>query len=167
MRAAVVLALLPTLASAQTLVFDADLPDDGNAFALVEFQVPAGTAELEVRHDDGSAQNILDWGLEDPNGYRGWGGGNSEPAVVNALAASRSYLPGPITPGTWKVRIGKAKIVDPPGHFHIEVDLRTSVTLAPQTERTPYVAAPALKTGGRYYAGDFHVHSIQSGDAKP
>lgn len=168
MRASLLAALLfASAASAQTLTFDADVPDDGSPYMFVNFEVPAGTQEIEVRHDDQSADNILDWGVDDPNGYRGWGGGNTEPAIIGEQAASRSYLPGPMTPGTWRVVIGKAKIVTAPAHYHIEVDLRTTPTLAPQTERKPYLASPPLKTEARYYSGDFHVHSIQSGDAKP
>ena len=62
---------------------------------LVPFEVPEGIAELEVRHDDQSADNILDWGLVDPDGFRGWGGGNDEPAVVGVDAASRKVAPRP------------------------------------------------------------------------
>lgn len=42
-----------------------------------------------------------------PDGFRGWGGGNTEDAVIGVDESSRSYLPGPITPGTSKVVIGK------------------------------------------------------------
>lgn len=134
---------------------------------LVPFEVPDGTAEIEVRHDDQSADNILDWGLVDPDGFRGWGGGNDEPAVVGVDAASRSYLPGPITPGTWHLVIGKAKIEVSPATYDVEVVLRTAATLAPQPERAPYVPSEPLVAEARWYAGDFHVHSRESGDARP
>jgi len=114
------------------------------------------------------ATNILDWGLDDASGaFRGWGGGNSEAAVVGSNATSRSYLLGPMTPGTWNVVVGKAKIVDAPGQYHVEVFLRTTASLPAQTERSPYAAATPLSTGPRWYAGDLHVHSKESGDASP
>jgi hypothetical protein len=134
---------------------------------LVPFAVPAGTAEIEVRHDDQSADNILDWGLVDPEGFRGWGGGNDEPAIVGVDAASRSYVPGPITPGTWHLVIGKAKIEVSPATYDVEVVLRTAATLDPQPERTAYVPSDPLVVEARWYAGDFHVHSRESGDARP
>ena len=134
---------------------------------LVPFEVPAGTAEIEVRHDDQSADNILDWGLVDPDGFRGWGGGNDEPAIVGVDAASRSYVPGPITPGTWHLVIGKAKIEVSPATYDVEVVLRTTATLAPQPERTAYAPSDPLVVEARWYAGDFHVHSRESGDARP
>ena len=148
-----------------TIVLDGEVPDDGLDHFRLPFEVPVGTAEIEVRHDDLSDANILDWGLDDPSGWRGWGGGNSEPAVVNALAASRSYLPGPIESGTWNVVVGKAKILETPAPYHVEVVLRPETTLPPQ-ERRPYVPVAPLETGARWYAGDFHVHSSESGDAE-
>jgi hypothetical protein len=57
--------------------------------------------------------------------------------------------------------------VEPPGQYHVESDLRRDVTLAPQPERRPYQTAPALEVGARWYAGDLHVHSRESGDATP
>ncbi|HEX2569474.1 MAG TPA: CehA/McbA family metallohydrolase [Polyangia bacterium] len=157
----------PLHAAEQTYLFDGDVPDDGASFFWVPFDVPAGVAEIEVRHDDLSTENILDWGLFDPQGFRGYGGGNTESAVVGLAAASRSYLPGPLPAGTWRVLAGKAKIVQTPARYHIEIVLRDAPTLAPQTERQLYRAAAPLATGRRWYAGDLHVHSIESGDARP
>ncbi len=150
-----------------TLTFDGDVPQDALEHFFVPFEVPAGIAEIEVRHDDLSDANILDFGLNDPNGYRGWGGGTSEPAVVGVKAASRAYVPGPLPAGTWKVVVGKAKVVETPGKYHLEVVLRQTATLAPQTDRRPYAPAAPLAKEARWYAGDFHVHSKESTDAKP
>lgn len=130
----------------------------------LELDVPEGTQEIEVRHDDLSGANILDFGLDDPNGYRGWGGGTTEPAIVGVHAASRAYVPGPIPAGTWRVVVGKAKLVESPARYHVEVDLRTSPTFAP-VPRSPYVPPPARTLEMRYYAGDLHVHSRESTDA--
>lgn len=157
----------PLQAAEQILTFDGDVPDDGASFFWIPFEVPADILEIEVRHDDLSAENIIDWGLFDPQGFRGYGGGNTEPAVVGLMAASRSYLTGPLPAGTWRVLAGKAKIVQTPARYHIEVVLRDAPTLAPQTERRPYRAATSLATGRRWYAGDLHVHSRESGDARP
>ena len=89
---------------------EGNVPDGPETHFFLEFQVPEGIVEIEVQHDDLSSANILDWGLDDPNGFRGWGGGNSETAIVGAAAASRSYVPGPMPGGTWEVVVGKAKI---------------------------------------------------------
>ena len=50
-----------------------------DAFFEVPFEVPEGVAELRIEHSDLSNANILDWGLYDPAGFRGWGGGNTAP----------------------------------------------------------------------------------------
>jgi hypothetical protein len=55
-----------------TLTLDGQVPDDGSDFAFVPFDVPQGTAEIQIDHDDLSDDNILDWGLQDPSGkFRG------------------------------------------------------------------------------------------------
>jgi hypothetical protein len=159
--------LIVSLLAADPVVIEGSVPDDGTFFT-VPIEVPAGTAELEIRHDDLSSANILDWGLFAPDGgYVGWGGGNSEPAVINGDASSRSYRPTELTPGTWRVLVGKALVTQKPAKYRIEVETRLSPTLTPQPERRPYVPAIPLEINARYYAGDLHVHSLESGDARP
>jgi MYXO-CTERM domain-containing protein len=148
------------------VVFDGTVPDGGPEHFFLPFQVPAGIEEIEIRHDDKSPDNVLDFGLNDPDGYRGWGGGTGEKTIVGKLAASRAYVPGPMTEGTWKVVVGKAKVVSSPALYHAEVIFRRTATLAPQTVRRPYQPV-TLKTGRRWYAGDFHTHSKESTDARP
>ena len=157
----------PAHSQETVIVVDGVVPEGEETHFFLPFVVPAGIAEIEVRHDDLSDANILDWGLDDPNGFRGWGGGNVEPAVVGVEAASRSYVPGPIPPGTWEVVVGKAKVREFPARYSVQITLRTAPTLAPQTERRPYAPPPPLEVGARWYAGDFHVHSRESGDARP
>lgn len=168
MRPLLIAALLSASSPARAqIVLDGEVPDDDSAFVMLPFTVPPGTVEIEVAHDDMSEANILDWGLYDPSGFRGWGGGNSENAIVGVEAASRSYVPGPIDAGEWFVLIGKAKIQETPALYHVEITLRTDATLAPMPERQPYAHVPALEANERWYAGDFHVHSRESGDAHP
>ena len=74
---------------------EGDAPTDGPEHFWVPFQVPDGTVEIEIAHDDGSATNILDWGVYDETGtFRGYGGGNTENAIIGVQASSRSYLIG-------------------------------------------------------------------------
>jgi hypothetical protein len=161
--------ILSGVAFAQETVItlEGEVPAGEETHFFLPFEVPAGIGEIEVRHDDLSAANILDWGLDDPAGFRGWGGGNSEPAIVGVDAASRSYLPGPIAPGPWEVVVGKAKVRELPARYAVQVTLRAAPTLEPQRERQPYAPPPPLERGARWYAGDFHVHSRESGDARP
>jgi len=170
---AATLAALAVLAGAgstradSTKVYEGDVPVGGPDHFFVPFEVPTGTQEIQVVTDDLSKENILDFGLEDAQGYRGWGGGTSEPIVVSTRAASRAFVPGPLDRGGFRIIAGKAKIVASPAKYRIEVTFRDAPTLAPQEERRPYTPVPALEKGARYYAGDFHVHSRESTDAKP
>jgi hypothetical protein len=153
-------------AAAQNYTFEGEVDAaDGVAYFALPFEVPAGTAEIEIRHDDLSAANILDWGLLSPSGFRGYGGGNEEPAIVNAEAASRSYLTGPIEPGMWQVYVGEAKLEELPARYRVEVFLREAVTLPAEPTRAPYAPPAPIVMERRWYAGDFHVHSRESGDS--
>lgn len=164
---AAALVLAPGARADTPLTLDGVVERGGLDHLRMPFEVPPGVAELYIEHTDDSDVDILDWGLDDPAGFRGWGGGNGEPVVVNAQAASRSYLAGPLTPGTWHVVIGKAKVTTATVGYRLRVVLRDTVTLLPQPERRPYAPAPALSRGPRWYAGDLHVHSRESGDAQP
>ncbi|HRG95274.1 MAG TPA: CehA/McbA family metallohydrolase [Polyangiaceae bacterium] len=150
-----------------TMTLEGDVPAGGPEHFFVPFDVPAGTKELEIVHDSLTPANILDFGLDDAQGYRGWGGGTDEHVVVNERAASRAYVPGPLDRGGFRVVVGKAKLVASPAKYRIQLLFRDAPTLAPQPERKAYSPGPALATGARYYAGDFHVHSRESTDAKP
>lgn len=143
-----------------------EVPAGEETHFFLPFEVPAGVVEIEIHHDDLSEENILDWGLDDPAGFRGWGGGKSQPAIVGIEAASPSYVPGPIPAGTWEVVVGKAKIVEHPAQYEVEVILRGTATLAPQTKRQPYQPPPALESTARWYVGDFHAHTVES-DGSP
>lgn len=156
--------LLPLLAVLSQMHYEGDVAIEGGDYVEVAFEVPAGTVEIEIAHTDGDANDILDWGVWSPEGFRGWGGGLEDNTIVGVAQSSRSYLAGPITPGTWRVVIGKAKIEDGNGaRYSIDVTCRDDATLARQPVGT-FDPAP-LATGRRWYRGDFHVHSEQSGDA--
>ena len=146
------------------LNLDGELPDNDAEYVAIDFEVPEGVVEIEIEHRGLSSQNVLDWGLLDPNGLRGWGGGNEANTIVGENAASQAYLPGPIAAGTWRVIIGKATIRQSPSPYQLRVTLRDAETLTPQPRAAfePVV----LEQGGRWYRGDFHAHSLESGDSQ-
>lgn len=155
--------LLPLLAVLSTMRYEGTVTAAGGAFAEVAFEVPVGTVEIRIAHADGGPAEILDWGVWGPDGFRGWGGGNTEPAVIGVAESSRSYLPGPIAPGTWRVVIGKAQLGAGGGSYVIDVVCDDAATLVP---RSRAAFAPVVLAGERrWYRGDFHVHSSESGDA--
>jgi MYXO-CTERM domain-containing protein len=148
-----------------TMHYEGDVAVAGGDYVDVPVDVPAGSVECDIAHTDGSDFVILDWGLWAPDGsFRGWGGGNTEDAIIGVDQSSRSYLPGPIAAGTWTVAIGKAKLDATGGHYSIDVTCSDTATLPvlPKADYTPLTIA----TDHRWYKGDFHVHSVQSGDAQ-
>jgi len=136
-------------------------PEGPEDYFFVEFEVPEGIVEIEVQHANLTPGNSLDWGLDGPNGFRGWGGGKGEPGIVGLQAASPSYIPGPIPTGTWEVVVGKPNIVETPARYEIDIFLRTEATLDPQP-RAPYEDPGVLDSDARWYAGDLHVHTRHS-----
>lgn len=163
-----VLALTFSTAAAQAapLELTGVIAADGPAFVLVPFEVPPGTVEVEIAHQNLTPDTILDFGVHDLERFRGWGGGNTESAIIGVEASSRSYLTGPLPPGTWSVVIGKAKVPTGAAQYRLAITLRTSPSLPPQPERQPYTGA-VLERTARWYQGDLHVHSRESGDASP
>jgi hypothetical protein len=163
----VTIALCLALQVSPDVTLTGPVPDGADDFFDLSFEVPAGTAEIEIHQRALDDADILDFSLEDPEGFRGEGGGRISVAILNADAATRSYLPGPITPGTWEVSVGKAKLVSDAPAYEILVFFRGETTLPPATDRGPYAPIAAIADGARYYAGDFHVHSEDSNDAQP
>lgn len=152
-----------TLAVLSMMHYEGDVAAGGGDYVDVPFVVPAGTREIRIAHSDGSTYDILDWGVWSPDGFRGWGGGLTEDAVIATEQSSRGYLPGPITPGTWTLVIGKAKLDSDGGHYAVDVTCLSdpSLPVLPRAAFAPVVLAP----GRRWYKGDFHVHSRESGDS--
>jgi len=142
---------------------EADVAAPGGDYVDVTFTVPEGTKEIRIAHSDGSATDILDWGVWSPDGFRGWGGGLTEDAIIGVEQSSRGYLPGPITPGTWTVVVGKAQLDGDGGHYAIDVACSDTASL-PVLPKAAF-SATVLDGQRRWYKGDFHVHSRESGDA--
>ena len=148
------------------VVFDQEVVVDGSDYLVLDFEVPAGTAEVEVRHASVFDEDIIDFGVDDAVGFRGWGGGNTEPAIIGLRASSRSYRRGPIPAGRWHVNVGKAQLLSAAPAVHVEIFLRSAPTLPDDVNSAAYVPA-TLSSTARFYAGDLHVHSEDSGDARP
>ena len=155
--------LLPVATVLSMVHIEGDVTAAGGDYVDVAFTVPAGTVEIQVVHTDNSANDILDWGVWGPDGFRGWGGGGTDDAIIGVAESSHSYLPGAITPGTWYVDIGKAKLDSDGAHYSIDIICRDNATL-PVRPRAPYTPV-VLESKRRWYKGDFHVHSDESDDS--
>jgi MYXO-CTERM domain-containing protein len=147
-----------------TLTLEGDVTPDGGDYLTVPFEVPAGTVEILFHHAHDTPGTTLDFGIEDTHGFRGWGGRLGEDTVIGEAESSRCYLPGPIEAGTWRIDIGKAFLTAERVHWTATLEFRDAATAAPRP-RAEY-RARVLERGPRWYLGDFHVHSAESGDAR-
>ena len=147
-----------------TMHFEGDVTTANGDYVVVPFAVPAGTVEFDVVRAVTPSDAILDFGVWSPDGFRGWGGGLTDPTTVGVAESTRGYLPGPITVGAgWNVTIGKAKLPEGTGHYAIDVTFRDDVTVPPRP-RAGFAPTMLQATPG-WYRGDLHVHDVESGDA--
>ncbi|MGB0101477.1 MAG: CehA/McbA family metallohydrolase [Nocardioides sp.] len=139
------------------------------------FQVPRGVRQIEVTYSYpaptdtgvGYSKNVIDIGIFDGSGkglgnakgFRGWSGGARSSFRISRTSATPGYLPGPISPGRWRIALGPYQI-DRRTPYEVTVKLRHGRP----DER--FVPAPAPSevagTGQGWYRGDLHVHTVHS-----
>jgi hypothetical protein len=134
---------------------------DLHTYREAPFDAPPGVKRLTVRfsQDGASQRTTIDLGLLDPNGLRGWSGGAKSGFTLSATDATPSYLPGPITPGRWRLLLGVPNI-RPGVVTHYEARIWFDRTDAGQAAST-FSDAP-LKAGPGWYRGDLHDHTAHS-----
>lgn len=130
--------------------------EEFETYLEVPFEVPSGTKQLKVSFDyDRANRTTIDLGLLDPNGFRGWSGGNKREFTVSANTATASYATGPIIPGTWHVLLGVPNIREgQTADYQIEITLQCSTQ--------PSVEPAATDRGPDWYVGDLHSHTGHS-----
>lgn len=136
-------------------------------FHYLPFRVPRGVRQIAVSYRYtpletglGFSANVIDIGLFDPDGFRGWSGGARDRFRVGVARATPGYLAGPIRPGRWRVALGPFVVV-PPG-----VEWEVTVTLRFGRPARRFRAEPAPRavrgTGPGWYRGDLHAHTVHS-----
>ncbi len=138
-------------------------------YRYLPFEVPPGFA-LQVRLAYDRSDAILDLGLLDPHGFRGWSGGERDEVWITESWSTPGYIVGPVTPGTWQVMLALYRI--PAGGISFEVSIELHRTppadpfLEPLDHVCPGAALPFRElpapAGYRWLACDFHAHSIHS-----
>jgi hypothetical protein len=120
------------------------------------------SAELSYTGRD--QYTVLDMGVSDPDGFRGWSGSNKASFTLSRTDATPSYLPGAILPGRWTFNLCTSAI-RPDHHDRYEVKLwfwRHGDIPAVST----FSASP-VKTGEGWYRGDLHMHTANSDGSCP
>jgi hypothetical protein len=127
---------------------------DHQTYREIPFRVPTGVHRIDIEVDyPRDNRTVVDLGLRDPTGQRGWSGGNKSRITVGEFDATPSYRTGAIPPGVWTLVLGVPNIRE-----GVSAQVTAKVTFdAP----APLVAAP-LATGAGWRRGDFHTHTGHS-----
>ena len=115
---------------------------DEKLFIRNSFRVPAGVESLGVSFsaDDPNAA-VIDFALEDPDGFRGWSGFTTGSINIEQQYATPGYRPGSISSGEWIAVLGVPKI---------RTYCQVTITIE-------------MKFGTfKWYPGDFHMHTFHS-----
>jgi hypothetical protein len=136
----------------------------------VPFEVPAGTRAVTVKLSFDRSLGVLDLGCGSPQGFRGWSGGARDEYTVTERWATPGYLPGPLEPGTWQVWLRLHRVPPQGLDYTLEITAGTAQPPAPEVAEPPHGERPPRRdipdVGGlRWFAGDFHAHTLHSDGA--
>jgi hypothetical protein len=158
------LALLPALAasSAREIVIEGEITGDHHQSYLArQFDVPEGMQGITVdfEHDGAAHRTVIDLGLQDPHGFRGWTGSNKNHIAISAFDATPGYRHGPILAGRWALLLGV-----PNAREGVATRYRATIRLHPEYDLAAALApadAPRDEEA-RWYRGDLHTHTGHS-----
>ncbi len=129
------------------------------SYVDLPFDVPSGVARITVafRYTGSDERTVVDFGVEDPERFRGWSGGNKDGFTLSATDATASYLPGAIIPGRWTLLLGVPNI-RPQSIAEVEAKI---YFFRQASGPRGFVDQPLEKTA-RWYRGDLHMHTGHS-----
>ena len=133
---------------------------DAQHYREVPFDVPAGVERITVTLAfDKSNKTVIDLGVLGPEGFRGWSGGTRDRFTISASDASPGYLPGPVTPGRWRVLMGVPN-ARPGSNAAYTVEVFFDRKGAANASAA--IADPPIRAGAGWYRGDLHMHDANS-----
>jgi hypothetical protein len=143
---------------------------DGPDWVTLPVQVPEGVRAISVEYSyeptpvGPTSFNVVDIGIFGPERFRGWSGGSRSSFRLSRSSATPGYLPGPITPGRWRVVLGPYQVVGAGTPYRVDVTLH----FGRRGERfRPAPMRPGVPgTGPGWYRGDLHVHTVHSDGAQ-
>jgi len=134
---------------------------DHQTYRELPFTVPAGTRRITIDFSyDKENRTVIDLGLRDPQGQRGWSGGNKTHMEVGDSDATPSYAPGRIQPGEWKLVLGIPNIREGQTSPY-KAEIIFSAESAPAKSQPAYTASSLASDSG-WRRGDFHMHTAHS-----
>lgn len=136
---------------------------DHQTYREIPFTVPAGVKRITVdfAYTGKDQKTVIDIGLRDSHGQRGWSGGNKSHFEVAETSATPSYQPGAIQPGAWKLVLGIPNIREgQTANYTATVSF--SATEEMGTQRADVYRPVVLSTEAGWRRGDFHTHTAHS-----
>jgi len=166
-----IIAILASLASTGIAAAQTAQPDlvltgtisgkDHQTYVEVPFVVPQGVERLTIafEYTGKEARTVIDLGLSDPNGLRGWSGGNKSTITIATSDATPSYVPGPVVAGQWKLILGVPNI-----RSGVTAAYKARIIFGKAGDPLPLSAfqAEPIKATAGWYRGDFHSHTGHS-----
>jgi hypothetical protein len=148
-------------------------PDDRaeSRYRYLPVDVPTGARRLTVSLSYDTGAGVLDLGCLDPDGrFHGWSGSARSEFTITERWATPGYLPGPVSPGSWRVVLGLHRV--PPDGLPWRVTGEAELAV-PDPPATVAVAAPVrpparelpAPPGLTWLAGDLHTHTVHSDGA--
>lgn len=134
---------------------------DHQTYRELPFTVPPGVQRMTVTlaYSGREKKTVVDLGLRDPQGVRGWSGGAKQTIEIAEAFATPSYRAGPLTPGRWSVILGVPNIRD---GEKSDVEVKVSLHSTFQN-RTNVLSSDDLgQPTGRWRRGDLHMHTGHS-----
>jgi len=130
---------------------------DHRTYREITFSVPEGATRLsiELEYEHGEPWAAIDMALYDPQRFRGASGFAKTHIEIATFDATPAYLPGPLTPGQWRLVLGGANA--PEGR---ETPFTARVRVETQSHAPAF--ARVIKSEPGLYRGDFHVHTGHS-----
>jgi predicted metal-dependent phosphoesterase TrpH len=155
-------------------------------YQYVPFEVPPGTARLQIAYDYDRAngENVVDLGLFEPGvldlgtrAFRGYSGGAKKSIDITGESATPGYKPGPIPPGRWHVLLGLYKVSA--AGVAVTIDIETAPRATAPVSHSPDAAlahrtapdapdAPVHRTAPHapdapgWFTGALHTHTLHS-----
>jgi hypothetical protein len=158
------LAALPAFAetAAREVVIEGSISrDDHQTYIRREFEVPEGIEgiSLDFEHDGTKDRTVIDLGLADPAGFRGWTGSNKNRLEISAFDSTPGYRNGPILGGTWALLLGI-----PNAREGVETRYKATITLHEKYDLSDALLPGdvPIKENTGWYRGDLHTHTGHS-----
>jgi len=134
----------------------------------VAFEVEHGCPGLRVELAYDRAAGVLDLGLIDPSGWRGWSGGARDHVLIGATSCTPGYLNRGVPAGQWHVVLGLHRVASTGVEFRLGVTAQPAEVAPPAPVEVP--ARPARRVlpsadGLSWLAGDLHAHTVHSDGA--